>query len=119
MRRALLLLALVVTVAQTQGPTLVLGGLCLHAQQIVSAQGGPPMPPPGNPEHQEPAPGSSCHTPDQRRPDAAHECACHRTCVEGTDNEGNPDGSLHEVEDRVNCRANCYRSRCNCSSPCP
>lgn len=72
----------------------------------VGAQG-IPSPPEGNPNHEEPAPGSNCvHNP--ATPD--HNCTCHKTC------EPNPDGSNSAivVEDNVRCRSACYKSHCAC-----
>lgn len=79
---------------------------------------GPPMPPPGNPNHDEPAPGAFCHMAGET-PDPGHDCACEKKCVSGTDADGHDDGTLVEVEDNVRCRAACHKRHCNCQTACP
>ncbi len=76
-----------------------------------------PMPPPGNPDHVTPAPDAFCR-PSAANVDAGHACACHPTCMPGTDPEGLPDGTTHRVEDVATCRASCHPSHCKCASDC-
>ena len=77
---------------------------------VVAAQG-IPSPPPGNPEHVEPPPGTNC-VRDPKHPD--HHCECHKRCVENTDGEGNPTGGVYVQEDYVKCRSACFKSHCMC-----
>ena len=67
-----------------------------------------PMPEPGNPGHETPAEGAFCRNFANDPPE--HKCECDRKC------ESNPDGTVTEIEDRVKCRANCFRDRCRCLS---
>ena|SRR6478609_8586940 len=79
---------------------------CLMDRPL-SAQSPLPSPPEGNPNHEEPAPGSNCvHNPA----DSNHNCNCHKRC------EQNPDGtnSAIVVEDNVRCRSACYKNHCAC-----
>ena len=71
----------------------------------------PPMPPPGNPGHQEPPPGAFCQHPSVD-PDPAHACECQKAC------QMNEDGSVTIIEDR-NCRAWCFKRHCHCPHLCP
>lgn len=107
-----LLLAFALIGLSVQGPTL--HSMCAFpmTSALYAQQGGPPMPPSGNPDHQEPAPGASCHHAREGSPDSGHDCACHRECKE------NDDGTLSEVEDSQ-CRAWCFKDRCACPTACP
>jgi len=83
---------------------------------VAVAQQPPPMPPPGNPWHAEPLPGAFCaHGPTVPEGQA---CACEPKCMEGHDEEGNPDGTIWRIEDNLKCRAACHPKHCNCVSNC-
>lgn len=86
------------------------------ALAILAAQS-PPMPPPGNPDHQEPAPGAFCRH-DGPGVDADHACACQPTCMEDRDGNGEPTGGVTRQEDNVRCRAACHPKHCQCVSNC-
>jgi hypothetical protein len=95
-------LGLFVSVGMVMSPTTHLA--CMMPTMMAQ---GIPSPPEGNPNHEEPAPGSNCvHNP--AAPD--HNCTCHKHC------EQNPDGtnSAVVVEDNVRCRSACYKDHCAC-----
>lgn len=77
----------------------------------------PSMPPPGNPDHQQPAPGAYCQHAGPGVTDA-HACACEPTCMDGHDGNGDPDGTVHRGEDNARCRAACHPKACRCISNC-
>jgi hypothetical protein len=77
----------------------------------------PSMPPPGNPNHEEPLPGMSCVHEGPGVP-ATHACVCHATCMENRGPNGEPDGTFSKVEDNVKCRAACHKTHCACKSDC-
>lgn len=62
------------------------------------------LPPPGNPEHKEPAPGQSCV---HNTKDPAHNCACKRECVEGAE-------GTEYVQEDPQCRSYCFKTHCHC-----
>lgn len=66
------------------------------------------LPPPGNPEHKEPAPGQSCV---HNTKDPAHHCACQRVCSEYEDDDGHL--QIYVQED-AQCRSYCYKDHCHC-----
>lgn len=68
----------------------------------------PPMPPEGNPGHQEPAPGAFCAHND---PNPAHACSCQRECVPSEDADGK---QTIEVKEDAKCRAFCFKDHCHC-----
>ena len=68
------------------------------------------LPAPGNPGHQQPAPGESCvHNTN----DPAHNCTCHRECKQNTDDDGNPAEGVFVQED-PKCRVYCFKDHCHC-----
>lgn len=78
---------------------------------------GPPPPAPGNPGHEEPAPGSHCARAGDPGVDAAHACACHHTCKPNT--ETDEDGNVTTVpgehlEENAQCRVYCFKNACRC-----
>ncbi len=74
------------------------------------------MPPPGNPDHVEPAPGMFCaHGPSVP---AGQACSCEPKCMDNRDEAGNPDGTTYRQEDLVKCRAACHPKACRCVSNC-
>ncbi len=75
----------------------------------VSAQS-MPSPPEGNPNHEEPAPGTHCVHDNS---DPAHNCACHRKCETNKDDNGNDTQGQHVVEDSK-CRHWCFMKTCLC-----
>lgn len=84
---------------------------------LASVMQQPSMPPPGNPNHEEPAPGMNCVHEGPGVP-AEHACACHATCMENRNGNGEPDGTFTKIEDNARCRAACFKSRCSCLSDC-
>lgn len=83
--------------------------LLLAALLALGAQA--PMPPPGNPGHQQPAPGQACKHDAK---DPAHNCNCHRECKQNSDEDGNPAPGEYVQEDYSKCRASCYQDHCHC-----
>ncbi len=103
------LLAAVLIAASNSAPlriTPLLGPHCVLAIAIAAQQ----LPPEGNPGHVEPAPGQNC----SRTTQADHACACHRKCVEGTNQEGEADPKVIVVQEDPKCRVYCYKSHCAC-----
>ncbi len=84
---------------------------------LAGAQQHPPMPEPGNPGHQEPAPGAMCVHAGPGV-DEGSACHCEPKCMEGHDEEGNPNGTQYRTEDTLRCRASCFPKRCACVSNC-
>src|SRR5262245_51297244 len=82
--------------------------VCPFALVAMAPQRPPNMPEPGNPRHAVPPEGAFCRNHHNDPPE--HRCECDRKC------EVNPDGTVTEIEDRVKCRANCFRDRCRCLS---
>jgi hypothetical protein len=81
-----------------------------------------PMPPPGNPNHEDIAEGNFCHHPIEGHPDPAHDCACTPTCSlqdVDHDEDGNIDGQQYVRSESVMCRAWCHKTHCHCPDPCP
>jgi len=76
-----------------------------------------PMPPPGNPNHEQPTEGNACRAPGAT-PDPFHDCACEPRCMDGTDEFGQPDGTMYRTEDTSKCRAACHPKFCLCPNPC-
>lgn len=109
MKRASLALLLALSSGAMPGPRLVhldrMGPHCL----MLSAESAT-LPAPGNPGHQEPAPGDSC-VHDAKDP--AHNCTCHRECRQNTDDDGNPAPGAYVQED-PKCRVYCFKDHCHC-----
>jgi hypothetical protein len=100
MARVLLVVVLSLGATVSRSPFCV--GAELAQQQV------PPMPPPGNPDHQAPEKRAFC----SRSKDAAHTCKCHAKCI--VDDKGNVTG----VEEDPKCRAWCFRDHCRCPADC-
>ncbi len=81
------------------------------------AQQHPAMPEPGNPGHQEPAPGAMCVHAGPGV-DAGSACACEPKCMDGHDPDGTPNGEVNRQEDNARCRAACHPKHCACVSNC-
>lgn len=65
----------------------------------------PWTPEPGNPGHHPPPAGWNCsHTAK----DAAHQCACQKTC------EDSEDGGIEVREDGEHCKVWCFKDHCHC-----
>ena len=80
-----------------------------HCNVLLRAQS-QDLPAPGNPGHQQPAPGESCV---HNASDPAHNCACHRECKQNTDDDGNPTEGAYVQED-PKCRVYCFKDHCHC-----
>lgn len=98
--------AFILGLMTTEAGTHAIGGV-LYSQELPT----PPMPPSGNPGHEEPAPGAACHHPVDQVSDPSHDCHCERKC------EMDDEGRTTTVED-PKCRAFCYRSHCHCGDMC-
>lgn len=85
---------------------------------FVAAQQPIPMPPPGNPNHEEPAPGARCLHEGTHGVTAAQACACHAECMENRDGNGEPNGTFTRAEDNARCRSACHKDHCGCLSDC-
>jgi len=82
------------------------GTLLAFAVAFAMAQG--PVPPPGNPGHQQPPPGAACV---HNMKDPAHNCTCHRECK---DTEGEDGKQETFVQEDPKCRVFCYKEHCHC-----
>ena len=97
----------------------VISAMVLAGFLVTAQQGDPPMPPPGNPNHEEPLPGAFCAPPGVQ-PYPAHDCSCMPKCMEphGEDEDGNQIVYPPTREEDPKCRAYCHKKFCTCPSDC-
>lgn len=105
--RTLILTLLALTLSLVS-VTLTVPTHCAGAMVALAAEQS--MPPPGNPGHKEPPKGLTCINYGKGAT-KGRICKCHATCVE------NEDGEIERVED-PQCRAWCFKDRCECLSDC-
>ncbi len=91
------------------------GPHCLRAASLALQLAAPvarQLPPAGNPDHVEPAPGQNCGRSQQTPRD--HLCGCHRECQQAAGYGDPNDPPTVYVQEDPQCRVYCYKSHCRC-----
>jgi hypothetical protein len=72
---------------------------------------------PGQRNHAEPPKGWTCTQHPNVPKSSPHHCECQRTCVQNTDQNGQPMEGMHVAEDSK-CKVYCHPKSCACPTSC-